>query len=933
MTNDQALTSKLWPRPVPLAQLRRRLRPGPAAALDRQHASLRRARRRSACWSRASRWPTRSPGCSGAAATPSFLVVLVALMLPPQVTVVPLYVHVGQAAPGRHPVAADRAQLVRRRVLDLPAAPVLPDDPAGVPRRGPGRRGRRVADPAPRSSSGWPSRRSPPSRCSQFLFAWNDYFGPLLYTGENADDWTVSVGLSQFRSAAPGAVEPDDGGHVLVHAAGDHPVLPRPEGVRRGRDADGGEGMKIAVSAAARRTRRSWCRGLARERERLDVDELVLHDIDAERLRRRRRPGRGGCSRRTATRGALRSPPTSTRRSTAPTPCWCSCGSAARPRGCSTRRCRCACGCIGQETTGAGGFAKALRTVPVVLDIAERGRARAPPRTPGSSTSPTRSASSPGRCSTPATARSGCATSRSASSAGSPRCSASSRRRVRVDQVGLNHLTWIRAVRVDGEDGCPTLLARRTATSSADDVELPLRAAARARRDPVVLPALLLRPRPGARRAADAARRARPRCRRSSASCWSCTATRRWTRSRRCSSSAAAPTTARRRRSWCARWPPARATAGRRRAQRRHARRACADDDVVEVPARDRPRRADAAAAGAAGAGAARPRPARRGVRAAGRRRPRSTGDPASARRALLAHPLVGQWELVDALLEPLLGAPTPRCRGAAPDERRLAAGRRRRQLQDRPRAAARRRRRAGRVRGPASSPHQHRARRACSTCWRARSTGRSARAGRRATAAGRRARADHAGRRRPRRRGGGAARRGAAPGLGRAHRRRQRHLRRAAGRHRPRLGRRHHLRRRHQLRRASGRTGATCASRARRDHRRLGRRLRPRARGARRRGARRRTAAGRRRRSSARCRRRFGLATPWQVAEALHTGALATAGWSSSRRWCSREAEATRSPPASSARSPTRSWPSPGPRSAAWGSAAGRSRCSSAAG
>jgi 6-phospho-beta-glucosidase len=29
------------------------------------------------------------------------------------------------------------------------------------------------------------------------------------------------------------------------------------------------------------------------------------------------------------------------------------------------------CGCVGQETTGAGGLAKALRTVPVVLDIAD----------------------------------------------------------------------------------------------------------------------------------------------------------------------------------------------------------------------------------------------------------------------------------------------------------------------------------------------------------------------------------------------------------------------------------------------------------------------------------------------------------------------------------------------------------------------------------
>jgi 6-phospho-beta-glucosidase len=32
------------------------------------------------------------------------------------------------------------------------------------------------------------------------------------------------------------------------------------------------------------------------------------------------------------------------------------------------------CGCVGQETTGAGGLAKALRTVPVVLDITERVR-------------------------------------------------------------------------------------------------------------------------------------------------------------------------------------------------------------------------------------------------------------------------------------------------------------------------------------------------------------------------------------------------------------------------------------------------------------------------------------------------------------------------------------------------------------------------------
>jgi multiple sugar transport system permease protein len=33
-----------------------------------------------------------------------------------------------------------------------------------------------------------------------FLFAWNDFFGPLLYTVENPNNWTLAVGLSQFKS-------------------------------------------------------------------------------------------------------------------------------------------------------------------------------------------------------------------------------------------------------------------------------------------------------------------------------------------------------------------------------------------------------------------------------------------------------------------------------------------------------------------------------------------------------------------------------------------------------------------------------------------------------------------------------------------------------------------------------------------------------------
>lgn len=33
-----------------------------------------------------------------------------------------------------------------------------------------------------------------------FVFVWNDLFGPLLYLGENRELWTLTLGLSEFRS-------------------------------------------------------------------------------------------------------------------------------------------------------------------------------------------------------------------------------------------------------------------------------------------------------------------------------------------------------------------------------------------------------------------------------------------------------------------------------------------------------------------------------------------------------------------------------------------------------------------------------------------------------------------------------------------------------------------------------------------------------------
>ena len=70
-----------------------------------------------------------------------------------------------------------------------------------------------------------------------------------------------------------------------------------------------------------------------------------------------------------------------------------------------------------------------------------------------------------------------------------------------VDQVGLNHLTWIRAVELDGGDVLPDLLARH-GDELADEIELPRSVLDDLGVAPVLLPALLLRARSRARRAA-----------------------------------------------------------------------------------------------------------------------------------------------------------------------------------------------------------------------------------------------------------------------------------------------------------------------------------------------------------------------------------------------------------------------------------------------
>jgi 6-phospho-beta-glucosidase len=129
------------------------------------------------------------------------------------------------------------------------------------------------------------------------------------------------------------------------------------------------------------------------------------------------------------------------------------------------------CGCVGQETTGAGGLAKALRTVPVVLDIARRARERA---RPGAwivaFTNPvgivTRALLDDGHR---AVGLCNVAIGLQRHLAGLLDVAPDA---VTLDHVGLNHLTWERSATVDGVDVLPKVLARH-ADDLAAHLELP----------------------------------------------------------------------------------------------------------------------------------------------------------------------------------------------------------------------------------------------------------------------------------------------------------------------------------------------------------------------------------------------------------------------------------------------------------------------------
>jgi 6-phospho-beta-glucosidase len=224
--------------------------------------------------------------------------------------------------------------------------------------------------------------------------------------------------------------------------------------------------MKVAVIGGGSTYTPELVSGLSR----LDVDEFVLQDIDAER-----REVVGGLARRMLDRqgfkGSLEVIDDLDRAVDGADFVLVQIRVGGQSARLADETFPLPCGCIGQETTGAGGLAKALRTVPVVLEIAERARELSDAWIVDF-TNPvgivTRALLDHGqRAIGLCNVAIGFQRQWAAAFGVEPA-------RVVVDQVGLNHLTWVRRVLLDGRDVLPRVLAEH-GDSLAEALGLPRR--------------------------------------------------------------------------------------------------------------------------------------------------------------------------------------------------------------------------------------------------------------------------------------------------------------------------------------------------------------------------------------------------------------------------------------------------------------------------
>ncbi len=141
-------------------------------------------------------------------------------------------------------------------------------------------------------------------------------------------------------------------------------------------------------------------------------------------------------------------------------------------------------GVIGQETVGPGGISYALRGIPAVMGIVEQLRRHAPDAWVINFTNPAGIITETmqrflgdkviGICDSPVgLARRILTTLQGAGlvDAGVP-TSALATDRVRIDYAGLNHLGWLRGLRVDGDDVLPLLLERPDLIESFEEGRL-----------------------------------------------------------------------------------------------------------------------------------------------------------------------------------------------------------------------------------------------------------------------------------------------------------------------------------------------------------------------------------------------------------------------------------------------------------------------------
>jgi len=230
-------------------------------------------------------------------------------------------------------------------------------------------------------------------------------------------------------------------------------------------------GLKIAVVGGASTYTPELVQGFVTREDRLPVDELALFDVDSERL-----GVVGGLAGRMLARAGWTGRLVQTGRREEAVDGADFVVVQLRVGGQAMRlvdeTLPLEFGCVGQETTGPGGFAKALRTVPVVLELAEEtARRGAPGAWLVDFTNPV------GIVTQALLDQGHRAIGLCNSAIGFQRRLAArlgvAPERVELEHVGLNHLTWERAVRVDGNDRLPELLERHGG-QIAGDLGLPV---------------------------------------------------------------------------------------------------------------------------------------------------------------------------------------------------------------------------------------------------------------------------------------------------------------------------------------------------------------------------------------------------------------------------------------------------------------------------